>query len=103
MQPSTDTSQTPATPELIGMLPLKELAAILVRHNGLHEGLYNVSVEFQIAVGSVGPADTPLPGALFGVSRIGLAKVDQVGPHTIDAVQVNPKRATRKKSSASTA
>lgn len=91
MEPSSDSRQEVKAPEIIALLSLKELAAILVRHKELHEGLYDVSMEFQIAVGAIGPSpDAVLPGAMVGISRIGLSKVEQMGPQTVDAAMLNP-------------
>lgn len=101
MQPSSETPQQAVQPELIGMISLKELAVLLVRHNGIHQGLYDVSVEFQIGVGSVGPSPSDvLPGAMIGVNRIGLAKAPQEGPNTIDAAKENPPATSKKPSKA---
>jgi hypothetical protein len=81
---ATNTSQ----PEI---LTLKDLAKILIRHKGLNEGLYNLSFRFEIAVGAVGPTpDAMVPGAMFGVSGVGLEKVPVAGPLTVDAAIVNP-------------
>lgn len=72
---------------------LIELTEILVKHQGLHEGLYNLSVQFQIAVGAIGPTPELIyPGAMLGVSRIGLSKTEKekANNHTVDAEKVNP-------------
>lgn len=96
MQPSNNEAAVPAVPQFIGMMSLVELGALLIKHNDIHEGLFNVSVEFQIGVGSVGPEpNSVVPGAMIGVSRIGLAKVDQSGPHTVDASKTNPLKKQR--------
>jgi hypothetical protein len=78
---------------------LKELAELLIKKNKLHEGRFDLSIEFQIAVGGVGPTpETVVPGAMIGVKRIGLLRTELDGPHTVDASIVNPKKiAVRKK------
>lgn len=93
-------AQAPSTVE--PPLPLRDLAVILIKHYGIHEGLYDLSVEFQIGIGAVGPSPTALtPGAMIGVSRIGLIPSSIEGPTTVDAAVVNPlKKKTRKKSTA---
>lgn len=79
-------------------LPLKEIGALLVKHFNYHEGLYEVVLSVNVAVGNIGPsADQILPGAMFGVSGIGLAKTDQTGPNTVDAATINPAKAPRKR------
>jgi hypothetical protein len=78
-------------------LSIRELAEVIVKHQDLHEGIYDLAFEFQIAVGAVGPQpDMVVPGAMIGVSRIGLLKAEQLGPHTVDAAAVNPIRKQRK-------
>lgn len=83
------------------MYSLQELAALMLKEQKIHEGLYELSVEIQIAVGAVGPdADNVLPGAVLGVKSAGLRKVDKSNPLSVDASQVNPapKTATKRPS-----
>jgi len=81
----------PATPQSLP-LSLRELGELLIKHYGYHDGLWDVAIEFQLAVGRIGPSpESTLPGAMLGVSRIGLARAQQSGPTTIDASIVNPK------------
>lgn len=88
-QPPTtkpDTSATNPAP-----IPLKELAVILIRHYGHHEGFYEVGVQFNIAVGSVGPDPTLVaPGAVVTVGGIGLSQCPESSPLGVDASMVNP-------------
>ena len=86
-------TEKPLTP-----LALKDVGVALIKHCGLHEGLYDVAIEFQFAIGRVGPSrESIYPGAMLGVSRIGLAKAEQKGPHTVDAREVNPAKSVPKK------
>lgn len=85
--------QVPVRPPLT----IKELTDVLIKHYGLHEGLYDLTVEFQIGVGSVGPnKEQLLPGAMVGVSRVGLVAVKGAAPSVVDAAQVNPLKRTRR-------
>jgi len=84
---------TEHNPSPIADFSLIEMTEILIKHQGLHEGLYNLSLQFQIAVGAVGPApELVTPGAMIGVSRIGLSKAvkEKATPQTVDAAKVNP-------------
>lgn len=68
-----------------------ELTSILIKHYGLHEGRYDLLIEYQIGVGPVGPDPTKLvPGVMFGIGRIGLLAAKGDGPTTVDAAMVNP-------------
>lgn len=78
---------TPTNPPI----PLKELAAILIKHYGFHEGFFEVGVQFNIAIGTVGPDLTQAaPGAVVTVGGIGLSKCPESSPLGVDAALVNP-------------
>lgn len=81
----------------IATLSLKELAEVLVKYYNLHDGLYETSIGFQIALGGVGPTpETVVPGAMLGVANFGLRKAEVNGIHTVDASSVNPKPLSKK-------
>lgn len=79
-------------PELVSdPLTMRELAVALIRHYGLHEGKYDLMMEFQIGVGAIGPDPvSQSPGAMIGVSKIGLTRSKADSPMTVDAAVVNP-------------
>lgn len=99
---STDKPATSLDPTPVDApLSMRDLAGVLVKHYDLHEGHFDLLVEFQIGMGAVGPDPTSLtPGAMIGVSRIGLMPSKSDGPTTVDATIVNPAKKTRKKTSA---
>jgi len=77
---------------------LRELTEIIIKHKNIHEGKYNLSFEFQIAVGAIGPSpESIFPGAMFGVSGVGIKKPEIENIHTVDAAEVNPLRKRRAK------
>ncbi len=89
---------TEKNPKLTANFSLVQLAEILVKNQGLHEGLYNLSIEFQIGVGAIGPSPESIcPGAMIGISRIGLLKTEESKKniHTVDAAKVNPEKKKR--------
>jgi hypothetical protein len=75
---------------------LKTLASLLVKHFGYHEGHYEVAIQLGIAVGPVmlvppgAPQPTQFPGAIFGVTGIGLQRGTSQSPNSVDAAEVNP-------------
>jgi hypothetical protein len=84
-------TQQPSTPSDLAPLQLKELTEMLIKHYGLKNGLYDLLIEFQIGLGGVASAngtDQLLPGAIVGISRIGLHKVESPTAQTIDASKV---------------
>lgn len=83
---------------LINQKSLRDLAAMLVRDANIHEGLFDISLEIQIAIGMMGPTTSDsLPGALVGVKSVGLLPAAKVNQHTVDAAEVNPRPVTAKK------
>ena len=93
--------QTNASVPVIGLLKNEQLVELLIKHNGIHEGKYVLALELQIALGSFGPdVNSVSPGAIFGVSGIGLLKTEtgHTGAKPVDAAIVNPvkKRAVKK-------
>jgi hypothetical protein len=72
-------------------IPLKELATILIKHYGYHEGTYEIGIQFNVAVGSVGPdPEHVAPGAVFTVAGIGLSRCADGNLLGVDAATVNP-------------
>lgn len=85
-------------PEDLKLYSLQELATLILKDQKIHSGLYEMSLEIQVAAGAVGPdAESILPGAVFGVKSVGLRKVDKANPLTVDASIANPPAKTRKK------
>jgi len=85
----------------------KELAALLVKQAGVHEGHWGLLVEFGLGAANIPIAGsdggfTLKPAAIIPVNSIGILKFDEPTPLTVDAAQVNPvstpseKRRTRK-------
>jgi hypothetical protein len=71
---------------------IKEIIEILIKHDGIHEGIYALNLEFQVGFGMAGPTtDQSVPSAIIGVSGLSLNKVDIPTPNTVDAAAVNPK------------
>jgi hypothetical protein len=88
----------PNTTNQIISFSLREITEMLIKHQKLHEGFYDLSFEFQISVGGFGASpETVLPGAMFGISRIGLSKSDKVNINSVDASKVNPAKSNRQK------
>lgn len=93
-----DKSGMPADP-VGNPVSMRELSEILVKHYGLNSGRYDLLVEFQIGLGAVGPnKQSPLPGAMFGISKVGLIPSQKDGATTVDAALVNPPKKARKRS-----
>jgi hypothetical protein len=71
----------------------KELATVLIKHQGLHEGLWNVFVQPGLLPGHIktGPSEEDVvPGVIVPLVKIGLQKQDKATPLSVDAAEVNP-------------
>lgn len=79
-------------PETRTAISHKELIEILIKFHGLHEGIWQLYVEFGLAAANVQTGDGQLsPAAIVGVNKIGLTKVDAENPLAVDASKVNPR------------
>ncbi len=78
----------------------KEITELLIKKQDIHEGLWAIYVEFGLGAANIGtsPEDLNiLPAAIVPVKRIGIQRHDQPNPLTIDASQVNPTPAKKKR------
>lgn len=90
---------SPEAPPQVKEISLKALAEILIKHFDYHEGLYDVGIQFNIAIGQVGATPTSVaPGAVISIGGVGISKAPQLGPSTVDAAQVNPLKPKRRQS-----
>jgi hypothetical protein len=79
------------TPQQPILLSLRDMTEILIKHNNFHEGLYELTFEFKISVGAFGPEPKSVyPGAIMGISRVGISKTSIEKINTVDAAKVNP-------------
>jgi hypothetical protein len=90
------------------MFELTEVVEVLIKKQGLHEGLWGLSVEFGLGAANIptGPdGKTLMPAAINTVQHIGIKKYDEPTNLTVDAAEVNPapkgvKKAAAKKAAA---
>ncbi len=81
---------------------LKELTALMIKDQGIKTGHWMVLTKFTWAVSNVmseggGPAG---PGALTIVTEVGIQKLDEPGPLSVDAAEVWKSGAAEPKASA---
>jgi hypothetical protein len=70
----------------------KEVVEALIKHQDIHEGIWQLYVEFGIAAGNITTGeDQASPSAIVPIKKIGLHRVDKENPLAIDASKVNPK------------
>lgn len=69
-------------------MSLQELTEVLIRHYEIKEGIYEALLEFRVGFGAFGPDDDKVPGVAAGVTKIGLAKVDELTGRAVDAATI---------------
>jgi hypothetical protein len=68
-----------------------ELVEALIKKQGLHEGLWQMAVEFHLGATIAGPdAEQLKPTAMVGVHRIGIQRTDKKSNLAVDAATINP-------------
>ena len=73
------------------ILSHKEVVEAFIKHQNLHEGIWQLYAEFGIAAGNIQVSpDEVAPAAIVPLKKIGLMKVDKEGPLAVDASLVNP-------------
>ena len=76
----------------------KEVAEALVKHQGIHEGIWGVSMQFGLHAANVALSDQQInPAAIVGVIKIGIQKFETENNLTIDAAKVNPRPKPKRK------
>jgi hypothetical protein len=69
----------------------KDLAALMVKDQGISEGFWGLFVRFGIGATNAGQSDSDLkPTALVPVVELGLQRFEELNNLSVDAAQVNP-------------
>ena len=68
----------------------QELAASLVKEQGIHEGHWMVFIAFNWNATNLNVNGSSGPGFLTVIPAIGIQRVDEPSPLTVDASVVNP-------------
>jgi len=72
----------------------KEVVEALIKHHGLHDGVWGLFVRFGISAMNVGTSEADLmPAAVIPVVEIGLQKFENENNIAVDAGRVNPAKA----------
>ncbi len=79
----------------------KEVVTALIKLQGLHEGIWMLSLRFGIAATNVQnttePNGDPVPAAVVPIVGIGLRKKDKLNPLAVDAADANPRQKSSKR------
>jgi len=84
-------SQTNAVNRQLPPVPLKEVGALLLKHYGISNGLWDIGLQINVAIGQMGQTlESAQPGAMFTVPSMVLTPATVVGPMTLNAAELNP-------------
>lgn len=68
-----------------------ELVELMLKKQGIHEGIWGLFVNFGFSATNIGPSDTDLsPAGIVGILAIGLQRFDKESTIAVDAEKVNP-------------
>lgn len=84
-------------PERI-MFSYQDVVESLLKRQGIHEGLWGISISFAFGAVIANSTDAPenfLPAAIVPVREIGIQKFETESNLTVDAAKVNPRRAKK--------
>lgn len=73
----------------------QETVEALIKQQGLHEGFWQLYIEFGLGAANISTGPSPdsgaiVPAAIVPVNKIGLKRVDKENNLTVDAAKVNP-------------
>ncbi len=69
----------------------QEVVEALIKKQGLHEGIWVLTIEFGLGAGNIGPDENSLnPSAVIAVGKIGIKRADKITNLSVDASVVNP-------------
>ena len=78
------------------MFSFKEIAELMIKRQGIHEGIWGLFVKFGLVAANMGQSEGEVrPTAMIPILEMGLQKFDKESNLTVDALKVNPR--TRKK------
>jgi len=70
----------------------RELVEMMLKDQGIHEGIWALFVKFGLAAQNIGSSDADLnPTAVVPILEIGLQKFEKETNISLDAAKVNPK------------
>lgn len=77
------------------LFSFQELAEMMVKQQGIHDGLWGIYVRFGIGAANAADATGLFsPTALVPVKEIGLQRFEEASNLTVDASKVNPRQET---------
>jgi hypothetical protein len=73
----------------------QEVAEALIKKQDLHEGLWQIAIEFGFGAQNIRSPIGFAPAAIIPVQRVGLVRTQEANNMTVNAAEVNPASATK--------
>jgi len=73
----------------------REVAEILVKKQGIHEGFWGIYFELGLTGGAIptpSSGDVVIPAAMVLINKVGIIRFDKPNSLTVDAAEVNPEK-----------
>ena len=75
----------------------KEVVEALLEKEGIHEGIWQLFVRFNLGAANVGQSETEVaPAAIVTITQLGLLKTDKESTLAVDAATVKPNKLSTK-------
>ena len=74
---------------------LKEIAEVLVKDQGIHDGIWGIYVKFGLSATNINNASMQnemFPAAVVPVVELGIQRFEEANALTVDAAVVNPQK-----------
>lgn len=69
----------------------KELVTLLIKHQGIHDGQWQLLINFGFGAANVGPSPSEInPTAMIQIGGIGIQRTNESTGLSVDAAEVNP-------------
>jgi hypothetical protein len=73
------------------LLTHQELVTLLIKHKGIHEGIWQLLINFGFGAANIGPNAAALnPTAMIPITGIGIHRATELNALTVNAAVVNP-------------
>jgi hypothetical protein len=73
------------------MYKAKELTILLLKDRGIHDGFWQLLVNYGFGAANMGASEAEVaPSAIVQLLGVGIQKVPEKAPLTVDAAEVNP-------------
>lgn len=67
-----------------------DILKLMLKDQGIREGNWVLALEFGFSAVTAGPTpETSMPSAIVGVGKVGIQRIDEANPTSVDASMLN--------------